>query len=30
MGHVVLDWDRTAELTGRLALGFGLRPTDMV
>jgi 3-hydroxy-9,10-secoandrosta-1,3,5(10)-triene-9,17-dione monooxygenase len=29
-GHVVFDWDRTAELAGRFALGFGLRPTDMV
>ncbi len=29
-GHVVFDWDRTAELAGRYALGLGLRPTDMV
>ncbi len=29
-GHVIFDWDRTAELAGRYALGFGLRPTDMV
>jgi 3-hydroxy-9,10-secoandrosta-1,3,5(10)-triene-9,17-dione monooxygenase len=29
-GHVVFDWDRTAELAGRFALGLGLRPTDMV
>jgi alkylation response protein AidB-like acyl-CoA dehydrogenase len=29
-GHVVFDWDRTAELAGRFALGFGLRPTDLV
>lgn len=29
-GHVVFDWDRTAELAGRYALGFGLRPLDMV
>lgn len=29
-GHVMFDWDRTAELAGRHALGFGLRPTDMV
>jgi alkylation response protein AidB-like acyl-CoA dehydrogenase len=29
-GHVVFDWDRTAELAGRFALGHGLRPTDMV
>ena len=29
-GHVMFDWDRTAELAGRYALGFGLRPTDMV
>ena len=29
-GHVVFDWDRTAEIAGRFALGFGLRPTDMV
>ena len=29
-GHVIFDWDRTAELAGRFALGFGLRPTDMV
>lgn len=29
-GHVIFDWDRTAELAGRHALGFGLRPTDMV
>ncbi len=27
-GHVIFDWDRTAELAGRFALGFGLdRPT---
>lgn len=29
-GHVIFDWDRTAELAGRVALGFDLRPTDMV
>lgn len=29
-GHVIFDWDRTAELAGRFALGFELRPTDMV
>lgn len=29
-GHVIFDWDRTAELAGRHALGFGLGPTDMV
>ena len=29
-GHVVFDWDRTAELAGRFHLGLGLRPTDMV
>lgn len=29
-GHVVFDWDRTAELAGRFALGFPLRPADMV
>ena len=25
-GHVMFDWDRTAELAGRFALGHGLRP----
>lgn len=29
-GHVIFDWDRTAELAGRVTLGFDLRPTDMV
>ena len=29
-GHVVFDWDRTTELAGRFALGFPLRPTDLV
>jgi 3-hydroxy-9,10-secoandrosta-1,3,5(10)-triene-9,17-dione monooxygenase len=29
-GHVVFDWDRTAELVGRLELGFEPRPTDML
>jgi hypothetical protein len=29
-GHVVFDWDRTAELAGRVALGLPLRPTDLV
>lgn len=29
-GHVIFDWDRTAELAGRYQLGLGLRPTDMV
>ena len=29
-GHVIFDWDRTAELAGRYALGFPLRPTDLV
>jgi len=28
-GHVIFDWDRTAELAGRVTLGLGLRPTDM-
>lgn len=28
-GHVVFDWDRTAEMAGRVRLGLGLRPTDM-
>ena len=25
----MFDWDRTAELAGRVTLGSGLRPTDM-
>jgi alkylation response protein AidB-like acyl-CoA dehydrogenase len=29
-GHVVFDWDRTAELAGRVALALPLRPTDLV
>ncbi|MGA9276420.1 acyl-CoA dehydrogenase family protein [Ilumatobacter sp.] len=29
-GHVIFDWDRTAELAGRHRLGLDLRPTDMV
>ena len=29
-GHVIFDWDRTAELAGRFALGYELRPTDLV
>lgn len=29
-GHVIFDWDRTAELAGRHALGLELRPTDMI
>lgn len=29
-GHVVFDWDRSAELAGRIALGMELGPTDMV
>ena len=29
-GHVIFDWDRTAELAGRFALGLPLRPTDLV
>ncbi len=29
-GHVIFDWDRTAELAGRIALGLELRPADMV
>jgi alkylation response protein AidB-like acyl-CoA dehydrogenase len=29
-GHVIFDWDRTAEIAGRFALGFPLRPTDLV
>ena len=28
-GHVIFDWDRTAELAGRVTLGSALRPTDM-
>jgi 3-hydroxy-9,10-secoandrosta-1,3,5(10)-triene-9,17-dione monooxygenase len=28
-GHVIFDWDRAAELAGRVALGEPLRPTDM-
>ena len=28
-GHVVFDWDRAAELEGRVALGNPLRPTDL-
>lgn len=27
-GHVIFDWDRTAELAGRVALGLPLRPAD--
>lgn len=29
-GHVIFDWDRATELAGRHALGFPLRPADMV
>lgn len=29
-GHVIFDWDRCAELAGRIALGMELRPGDMV
>jgi hypothetical protein len=29
-GHVIFDWDRTAELAGRLELGFEPRPTDLL
>lgn len=29
-GHVIFDWDRCAELAGRVALGFEPSPTDMV
>ncbi len=28
-GHVIFDWDRAAELAGRVTLGSELRPTDM-
>ena len=28
-GHVAFDWDRTAELAGRIMLGGSLGPTDM-
>ncbi len=29
-GHVLFDWDRTAEVVGRVALGIPLRLTDMI
>lgn len=29
-GHVVFDWDRSAELAGRIRLGMELGPTDLV
>lgn len=29
-GHVIFDWDRTAELAGRHELGLELRPTDLI
>ena len=29
-GHVIFDWDRTAELVGRITLGLPLRPTDLI
>ncbi len=29
-GHVVFDWDRTAQLAGKLELGFDPAPGDMV
>jgi hypothetical protein len=29
-GHVIFDWDRTAELAGRIELGLEVRPTDLV
>jgi alkylation response protein AidB-like acyl-CoA dehydrogenase len=29
-GHVIFDWDRTAELVGRIEAGLALRPWDML
>ncbi len=29
-GHVVFDWDRTAQLAGKVALGLELGPTDLI
>ncbi len=29
-GHVIFDWDRCAELAGRIQLGLAVVPTDMV
>jgi len=29
-GHVIFDWDRCAELAGRIQLGLAVAPTDMV
>ena len=29
-GHVVFDWDRSAELAGRVRLGMELGPTDLL
>lgn len=29
-GHVIFDWDRCAELAGRLALGLEPSPIDLV
>jgi len=29
-GHVVFDWDRTAQLAGRVALGFEPEPSDLL
>ncbi len=29
-GHVVFDWDRTADLAGRIELGFDPLPTDLL
>ena len=29
-GHVIFDWDRCAELAGRIALGLEPSPIDMV
>ena len=29
-GHVMFDWDRTAELAGRIELGLPLRPADRI
>jgi alkylation response protein AidB-like acyl-CoA dehydrogenase len=29
-GHVIFDWDRTAEMVGRIRLGQPLRPADLI
>ncbi len=29
-GHVIFDWDRTAEMVGRIKLGQPVRPTDLI